>query len=207
MTTTTTTRPVSEKQIAFVTRLLAEKDTTGTAYEGWTPDWSKATTATTSVVITFLMSLPRAAVSAAAPAAATPEGVHVFEGVTYKVVQAKNGSGNLYAKALQQDTEGDWHFNYAAGAIRRLSSETLMTSEDAARFGHLYGMCVNCARVLTDETSIAHGYGPVCAANNGWDYSKVAAPAPATCCDGTGWTGEERVRCTDHYVPSDLPSL
>lgn len=25
-------------------------------------------------------------------------------------------------------------------------------------------------------------------------------PAPRTCCDGTGWTGNPYERCTTHYV-------
>lgn len=54
-----TTRPATEKQRAFVTRLLAEKDLTGTIYDGWTPDWSRATTATASQVIEALLALPR----------------------------------------------------------------------------------------------------------------------------------------------------
>ena len=31
----------------------------------------------------------------------------------------------------------------------------------------------------------------------------TTAAAPLTCCDGTGWTGNPRERCTDHYEPLD----
>jgi hypothetical protein len=48
-----------------------------------------------------------------------------------------------------------------------------MSAEQAAEFGALYGICCNCGRDLTDETSIFHGYGPVCAARNGWVYGKT----------------------------------
>lgn len=31
----------------------------------------------------------------------------------------------------------------------------------------------------------------------------VAEPdTPATCCDGTGWTGNPRERCVEHYEPN-----
>lgn len=45
---------------------------------------------------------------------------------------------------------------------------SLMTPEDAKRFGDLYGVCFKCSRTLTDPESIAQGYGPVCAGKMGW---------------------------------------
>lgn len=45
---------------------------------------------------------------------------------------------------------------------------SLMTPEDAKRFGDLYGSCFKCSRTLTDPESIAQGYGPVCAGRMGW---------------------------------------
>lgn len=183
MTTTATTRPASEKQQAFVARLLAEKDTTGTAYEGWEPDWSRATAKSASAVIDFLMTLPRKA-DAAAPAERreVPEGMHRVDGVIFKVQRAVHGSGNVYAKRLTatqrcycSDLQGvlcsvcrdpksvEWTFEYAAGAIRLLSDETLMTLEEAKEFGAIYGTCCACGRTLTDEGSIEAGIGPVCA--------------------------------------------
>lgn len=45
---------------------------------------------------------------------------------------------------------------------------SLMTPEDAKRFGDLYGTCFKCSRTLTDPESIAQGYGPVCAGKMGW---------------------------------------
>ena len=45
---------------------------------------------------------------------------------------------------------------------------TLMTPDDAKRFGDLYGVCFKCSRTLTDPESIAQGYGPVCAGKMGW---------------------------------------
>lgn len=92
------------------------------------------------------------------------EGMHVTsEGVVYKCQRAVHGSGNLYAKRLNVASDGTACFEYESGATRMLSKATRMTKEQAAEFGHLYGVCCNCGRTLTDETSIAQGYGPVCA--------------------------------------------
>jgi hypothetical protein len=85
-------------------------------------------------------------------------------GEIYKVQCAVHGSGHLYAKRLTVCPEsGTASFEMARGAIRLLSKSTRMTREQAAHYGHLYGVCCNCGRTLTDETSIAQGYGPVCA--------------------------------------------
>lgn len=105
-----------------------------------------------------------------------PEGMHVLSGQIYKVQVAKNGSGRKYAKALIQ-SGGKWSFEYSQGSISHLSAATVMPAEQAAEFGHLYGICCNCAADLTDEVSIFYGYGPVCAANHGWPYSKKDALA------------------------------
>lgn len=91
------------------------------------------------------------------------EGMHQLpSGEIYKVQIAHHGSGHAYAKRLTV-TNGEAHFEIARGAIRMLSLATRMSADQAAQFGHLYGICCNCGRTLTDETSIAQGYGPVCA--------------------------------------------
>lgn len=92
------------------------------------------------------------------------EGMHQLPtGEVYKVQRAVHGSGNLYAKLLTVLEDGTASFDYVHGAIRMLSAATRMTTEQAAHFGHLYGVCCNCGRTLTDEDSIARGIGPVCA--------------------------------------------
>jgi hypothetical protein len=64
---------------------------------------------------------------------------------------------------------GKWEFVYAPAAIHALSEETRMSGDVASHFGKLYGVCCVCARVLTDEKSIAAGIGPVCASKlEGW---------------------------------------
>lgn len=101
------------------------------------------------------------------------------DGTIYKVQQARQGSGRLYAKRLTPTTCRDrhcghptttqpdgthvhGHFTYEAGAIHRLTADQRLTADTAATFGKLYGFCVACGADLTDETSIALGIGPVC---------------------------------------------
>lgn len=123
---------------------------------------------------------------APAPAAAsiqrvTTDGIYsTDDGTIYKVQQARQGSGRLYAKRLQltrctdpgcghpttladDGTHQHGHFVYAAGAIHTLRADQKMTLEQAAVFGRLYGVCVRCGADLTDENSIARGIGPICA--------------------------------------------
>jgi hypothetical protein len=99
--------------------------------------------------------------SDAATKTTAPEGVHVVDGTYYKVQQSS--SGNLYAKIYDGDS---WSY-VGRGPLGKLSESTLVDAETAAAFGHLYGSCVFCARHLSDERSIAVGYGPDCADNNG----------------------------------------
>lgn len=93
----------------------------------------------------------------------TPEGMHKFGGVIFKVQKAIHGSGRLYAKALVEDGDGGWRFEYAQGAVHNLSESTRLTIEEAKEFGALYGTCCVCGRTLTNEESIEAGIGPICA--------------------------------------------
>ena len=183
----TITNTATAKQIAFIRRLVEEKDLTGTSFgvsvdEGLLDDMlAVADKRTASSFIESLLALPRKA--AAAPVKAeVPEGMHRDGGVIFKVQRAVHGSGNLYAKRLISaekcycsDLQGvlcgvcrdpkasNWSFEYAPGMMRYLSEETAMTLEEAKKFGSLYGTCCVCARTLTNEESIAAGIGPVCA--------------------------------------------
>lgn len=88
-------------------------------------------------------------------------------GTLYKVVESQNG--HFYARAWQDTVgAGDLAWEYAGRRpLYHLTAADRLTAEDAAKFGHLTGQCVFCARRLTDERSIAVGYGPVCAEREG----------------------------------------
>lgn len=99
-------------------------------------------------------------------------------GTTYfKVQKAVHGSGRLYAKELVElpvkgESKGRWEM--ARGVVYRLRKEDLVSDEEAAKFGQLYGTCCYCWRELTDERSIEAGYGPVCAENRGLPWGEGA---------------------------------
>lgn len=88
----------------------------------------------------------------------------------FKIQVAHHGSGRKYAKRLEiygptefsrQQTTAK--FVMAPGAISQLRAEHKMSLERAQEYGALYGFCCCCSRILTDETSIENGIGPICA--------------------------------------------
>lgn len=87
------------------------------------------------------------------------------EGQVYRV-KAARGSGKLYASELIITPEDGGNFSarfdYAAGAIYRLSAADRMTSEQAREIGHDFAICCVCAAELTNPVSVAAGIGPVC---------------------------------------------
>ncbi len=104
----------------------------------------------------------------AAPVArvALEDGMYKLGETIYKVQHAVHGSGKQYAKVLVihgEAPEALVEFEYAPGAISKLSAADRMTLEEAKAFGALYGTCCVCGRTLTDEKSIEAGIGPVCA--------------------------------------------
>jgi len=122
---------------------------------------------------------PTAPATPTAPAVEITEGMYKnTSGQIFKVQKAVHGSGHLYAKILETDTDPvtgvtEAWFSYAAGAIRKLRAGWKMTHEQAAEFGSLYGICCCCSKTLTDENSQHNGYGRKCAANNSWPYEIV----------------------------------
>ena len=151
------------RQAAFIARLLSEKNVVGTPYAGLVAAPMDLTVREASSMIDVLMSLPRVGGAVAAPARSTaPEGMHRIGDAIYKVQKAVHGSGRLYAKRLVR-SGGAWSFEFAPGAVQRLSEATRMTLEEAREWGALYGTCCVCGRTLTNEASIEAGIGPVCA--------------------------------------------
>lgn len=184
----------SDRQFAYIRDLLAERDLTEAQaehVEGFRVEYraGRMDKSAASTLIGWLLSIPRrtarpayAAEDARSTAGPAPEGMHKLDGEIYKVQVAVHGSGQTYAKKLVvsdqgcrfgcghgqcgHSPEGQYtvRFVYAAGVIRRLSTDTLLPRDEAAAFGQLYGCCCVCGRTLTDEDSIAAGIGPICAA-------------------------------------------
>lgn len=133
-----------------------------------------ATYASLSVAVAAGTTVPRPG-SKPPSAAVNEDGMYqTKDGTIWKVQVAKQGSGRLYAKRLviTEPAKYDPHggivkpakgkFEFARGAIHRLTPSDKMAEADAKKFGKLYGMCCVCAAELTAEESIADGIGPVC---------------------------------------------
>lgn len=121
-----------------------------------------------SKLIDWLKSLPVSAPEVTQRTKHTPltDGIYVTDdGRTIKVQEARTGNGHLYAKIM--DTDGS--FRFVSGLVGQLASmfqhskAHKMTLDEAAKYGALYGKCIECGRTLTDENSIAAGIGPICA--------------------------------------------
>lgn len=109
-----------------------------------------------------------------------PEGVHVVytdgpQGESfrthYKVQVSVHGSGRKYVKIFDP-VNLKFERCTTKGMLFELNETTLLNADEAAAFGHLYGICAFCARTLTDERSIHVGYGPVCADNQGLPWGE-----------------------------------
>lgn len=169
MSTMTTDRPASSKQQKFINDLLAERQTAGTAYEGWTPDWTRATDAAARTVITYLLTLPRKAghelpeVPAGRYAVETEEGHLAF----YRVDRPTEGAwaGRTFVKVQASDELHPVRGGAAASVLRKIAVDPAAAS---LRYGREIGSCGVCGRTLTDEDSRARGIGPICAEKTGW---------------------------------------
>lgn len=104
-------------------------------------------------------------------------------GQFFKVKHNRNGD-RMYAERLVVHDEAvkgghvKISFRYAAGAIMKLTADMKMTYEEAKAFGALYGSCIACGRLLTNELSIAMGIGPICGGHAfGGEWPRLVAEA------------------------------
>lgn len=171
MSNQTETRPTTQPQVDFIKTLLEERDLTleydsnihrigGPEFistvcrnlvEEYRDEWragNKADFLRTSSLIGILKKAPRKPEPANSE---TPEGMHILRGESrygtdaiFKVQIAVHGSGKPYAKQLVVD-EGEGSFEYAPGAVQKLSEATRLPLEEAKKYGALYGVCVPAA--------------------------------------------------------------
>jgi hypothetical protein len=175
MTTTLAARPVSDKQRSLITKLLAERNTEGTAYEGWTPDWSKATSKAASGVISYLLTLPRAVAPVEDPAV----GLYWIHSDHLVRVYHGQKSGRSLAKRVHIERDGDQvdvSYEYLGQAARVLipaATPVRLTAAEVSDIGKatlhvvdgkVTGTCLHCGRKLDDPESVDRGIGPICAA-------------------------------------------
>lgn len=92
--------------------------------------------------------------------AVTEPGIYYLPGepVTIFKVQPSRSSDRVWAKQLE--TDGSWTY---VGRKPLNAGLVKLDAETATQFGHAYGLCACCGRLLTNEDSIEAGIGPVCA--------------------------------------------
>lgn len=151
--------PATDKQIAFIRKLAAERDLT--PEQRAAVESAKLTAKGASATIEKLLALPKVERVEAELEAGM---YRKADGRIYKVQRAVHGSGRMTAKLLVLGEQGEKAtFEYQGLATRFVSADERMTLEQAKAFGALYGVCCNCGATLTDEGSIEAGIGPVCA--------------------------------------------
>lgn len=161
MTLTATAPVATEKQVAFLNKLLATKDLGDIVVP---EDVTTIGRKDASYLIDSLLARPTAK-------GATPQGpkvefvpgaVYNFDGDIYRIKQGQ--SGHVYAMKLVLDLfsqKGSWTF--AKGALKFLAKAQPLTLEEAKAYGATTGFCCVCGRLLTNEKSVADGIGPICA--------------------------------------------
>lgn len=158
----------SPKQRKFILDLLAERDTSGTAYANWTPDWGRSTPKTAGKVIDYLMTLPRKPET-------TVDGLPVLPKARYAIVTAEG----LRFYHVDMPQSGKWAGRVFVSVqasddlhpIRNKQSRESILAQIAAdpkgamqRYTEEIGSCAICGRTLTNETSLERAIGPICAA-------------------------------------------
>jgi hypothetical protein len=94
-------------------------------------------------------------------------GYYVTSDGRYLVVVENRRKTATYAKRLEVTKErgrrAKARWVYAPGEGAEVAHMTPMTLTEAAKFGHLHGVCFVCTRALTDPASVKRGIGPTCA--------------------------------------------
>lgn len=77
----------------------------------------------------------------------------------------------LAVRRLVIDEDGRGGLEYWKGGLSVVrATGTLLSQEEASQLGKTYGFCICCGKDLSEDTSLAVGYGATCAENNGWWY-------------------------------------
>ena len=112
------------------------------------------------------------------------EGLYLFDGgriaKVYKTRNDRLAVKDLVTISVGTNADGTTKFRgsfqYRAGGMRSVregvlnGTAHLLSQTEASAFGQQYSICVNCGLDLDDDRSLAAGYGPTCAKNNGWHY-------------------------------------
>lgn len=98
----------------------------------------------------------------------------------YRVRQARTSRRPYASRAIihtdptsPYNIDVEWVYMGRTG-FAAMSETTLLTWEQAREFGCLTNRCVRCSIELSDDRSIAAGYGETCAGHMGWPYPNAA---------------------------------
>lgn len=158
----TLVRPASERQVAFMRKLLDTKAVSALALGNAEAALAQGMDArNASGWIDLLLTLP----DAPRAGEVTEEGFYLTaEGVVCRV--QRSGAGRLYALRLvvhdagTEDAKGE--FVYEGGLVNRLTCDMRLDPAVAAAQGLAMGVCVYCATRLEDPLSCEIGMGPTC---------------------------------------------
>lgn len=162
-----TYRTLSAKQAGFLRRLLAERVASASVQALIRDGVEALTMKDASSVIESLLASPRIPNESAIT---TPGVFETPDGAIF-IVKPNRARTNLYAKRLveiggERLAESGDHvhieFEYAPGAIFKLSESMRMDVERARELTVRYGRCIVCGRHLKDAKSVERGIGPVC---------------------------------------------
>jgi hypothetical protein len=181
-------RAASEKQVAFLTKLFAEKDWAGVV-DGIDIDTQKAvptlSSPQASKVIDALLSAPRKVVMAdpADPTTKVAPGRYAVYGQDgtvdfYQIDRPTQGKweGYTFIKLLVGSV-GDFSETAVRGAAARTVAQKILDAgvEESARlFGQKTRHCGHCSSPLSNPQSRAAGYGDTCASKHGYWYPTLA---------------------------------
>lgn len=166
---TTTARPITAKQRAFATTLLAERThDLGPDFAEWTLE--TLTAAEASALIDGLLKAPRVKVASDAPD--VPAGRYAIEvegKLAFFKVDVPGPDSRWHGWVFVKQVAGDEQYP-VKGARRAtvLAGIAADPREAMLRYGREIGSCGHCGRTLTDEASREAGIGPVCAGKVGF---------------------------------------
>lgn len=152
MTATATDRIATEGMVRFLNALHAER-----VDFGYNPELVYTFREAKDLIDTGKRADRKAVV---AKPAATP-GYYV-KGDTVYVVVLNKAKTRTYAKQLVISGRGRARWEFAPGAVRDLDLTIKLTEAEASIMGRQHGVCVVCAKELTDPKSVQAGIGPVC---------------------------------------------
>lgn len=138
-----------------------------TEHGAWTPGREGNASAWITRLLAKLDELRKARPTSPAPAVDVADGRYaVEENGVLKFFRVKNGrkAGFVFLDIQASD---DWHAIRNVTRIREVLALIAQDAEEASlRYGRELGICGDCGRTLTDETSRARGRGPICDAKH-----------------------------------------